>query len=118
MKRTVTQLPDGWQLIYFDQRGDAARDAVDLRELPPPPAASELQDDPVLDEFPSSSHCVVGAPSDQPLARPAPQPGGGTVLTGGQVRLRVSGVPSTQVAHALFGTLNCRELLWSLPATL
>ncbi|MEV6927702.1 galactose-1-phosphate uridylyltransferase [Dactylosporangium sp. NPDC051485] len=51
MKRTVTHLADGRELIYFDERDDASRDAVDQRELPPPPAAPEMRYDPILDEW-------------------------------------------------------------------
>lgn len=51
MKKTVTQLADGRELIYFDERDDAVRDEVDRRELPPPPPASELRYDPLLDEW-------------------------------------------------------------------
>jgi UDPglucose--hexose-1-phosphate uridylyltransferase len=51
VKRTVTHLADGRELIYFDERDDASRDAVDQRELPPPPAASEMRHDPILDEW-------------------------------------------------------------------
>jgi UDPglucose--hexose-1-phosphate uridylyltransferase len=51
VKRTVTHLADGRELIYFDERDDASRDAVDQRDLPPPPAASEMRHDPVLDEW-------------------------------------------------------------------
>ncbi|MGW0434439.1 galactose-1-phosphate uridylyltransferase [Micromonospora sp. NPDC003197] len=51
VKRTVTQLADGRELIYFDECDDSVRDTVDRRHLPPPPAASELRYDPVLDEW-------------------------------------------------------------------
>ncbi|MGH3714845.1 MAG: galactose-1-phosphate uridylyltransferase [Micromonosporaceae bacterium] len=51
MKRTVTRLADGRELIYYDERDDADRSAVDQRELPPPPPASEIRHDPVLDEW-------------------------------------------------------------------
>jgi UDPglucose--hexose-1-phosphate uridylyltransferase len=51
VKRTVTQLADGRELIYFDERDDASRDAVDQRDLPPPPPASEMRHDPILDEW-------------------------------------------------------------------
>jgi len=50
VKRTVTQLADGRELIYFDERDDSVRDPVDRRPLPPPPASSELRYDAVLDE--------------------------------------------------------------------
>jgi UDPglucose--hexose-1-phosphate uridylyltransferase len=51
VKRTVTQLADGRELIYFDERDDAVRDAVDRRDLPPPPPASDMRFDPILDEW-------------------------------------------------------------------
>lgn len=51
MKRTVTALADGRELIYFDESDDAVRDAVDSRQLPAPPAASQLRHDPVTDEW-------------------------------------------------------------------
>ncbi|MFC4534095.1 galactose-1-phosphate uridylyltransferase [Sphaerisporangium dianthi] len=51
MKRTVTQLADGRELVYFDRRDDADRGAADTRELPPRPTASELRYDPVMDEW-------------------------------------------------------------------
>jgi UDPglucose--hexose-1-phosphate uridylyltransferase len=51
VKRTVTHLADGRELIYFDERDDAVRAAVDLRSLPPLPAASEMRYDPILDEW-------------------------------------------------------------------
>ncbi|MFG2006125.1 galactose-1-phosphate uridylyltransferase [Spirillospora sp. NPDC048911] len=51
MKRTVTRLADGRELIYFDRRDDADRSAVDQRPLPGRAAASELRHDPLLDEW-------------------------------------------------------------------
>jgi UDPglucose--hexose-1-phosphate uridylyltransferase len=51
VKRTVTHLADGRELIYFDERDDAVRDAVDRRSLPPPPPASDMRYDPILDEW-------------------------------------------------------------------
>jgi UDPglucose--hexose-1-phosphate uridylyltransferase len=59
IRRTVTRLADGRELIYFDEAavdGSAAAGAdraglVDRRELPPPPPASELRYDPLLDEW-------------------------------------------------------------------
>ena len=51
MKKTVTQLADGRELIYYDERDDAVRPVEDRRDLPPPPAASELRYDPLLDEW-------------------------------------------------------------------
>jgi UDPglucose--hexose-1-phosphate uridylyltransferase len=44
-------LADGRELIYFDSGDDAVRDEPDRRELPPPPPASEIRYDPILDEW-------------------------------------------------------------------
>jgi UDPglucose--hexose-1-phosphate uridylyltransferase len=51
MKRTVTRLADGRELIYFDESDSAVRALVDRRELPPPPLASEMRHDRILDEW-------------------------------------------------------------------
>ncbi|MEU1875679.1 galactose-1-phosphate uridylyltransferase [Streptosporangium sp. NPDC020072] len=51
MRRTATHLADGRELFYFDLRDDAARGAVDTRDLPPRPAASELRYDPLTEEW-------------------------------------------------------------------
>ncbi|WP_326551457.1 galactose-1-phosphate uridylyltransferase [Micromonospora sp. NBC_01813] len=51
MKRSTVRLADGRELIYFDERDDAVRQGPDLRELPPPPPASELRYDPLTDEW-------------------------------------------------------------------
>src|SRR6185436_20157434 len=51
VKRTVSRLADGRELIYFDESDSAVRDAVDRRALPPPPEASEIRYDPILDEW-------------------------------------------------------------------
>ncbi|GGL57571.1 galactose-1-phosphate uridylyltransferase [Planomonospora parontospora] len=51
MKRTLTHLADGRELLYFDRRDDADRGAVDERELPPRPAPSELRYDPLTEEW-------------------------------------------------------------------
>jgi UDPglucose--hexose-1-phosphate uridylyltransferase len=51
VKRTVTHLADGRELIYFDEGDAADRGEPDRRELPPPPPASEIRYDPVLDEW-------------------------------------------------------------------
>ncbi|MFF4414613.1 galactose-1-phosphate uridylyltransferase [Streptosporangium sp. NPDC001559] len=51
MRRTATHLADGRELFYFDLRDDAERDAVDTRDLPPRPAASELRYDPLTEEW-------------------------------------------------------------------
>ena len=51
MKRTAVELADGRELIYFDERDDAVREGPDRRDLPPPPPASQLRYDPLLDEW-------------------------------------------------------------------
>ena len=51
MKRTITHLADGRELIYFDRRDDADRSAIDRRELGPRPVASELRYDPLTEEW-------------------------------------------------------------------
>ena len=48
--RTATRLADGRELIYYDE-SHTERTAADQRELPPPPAASQLRFDPLLDEW-------------------------------------------------------------------
>ncbi|MEU7021482.1 galactose-1-phosphate uridylyltransferase [Streptomyces sp. NPDC046203] len=50
MKKTVTRLADGRELIYFDARDDTVRTAVDPRPLAPVASASEIRHDPLLDE--------------------------------------------------------------------
>ncbi|GHH65572.1 galactose-1-phosphate uridylyltransferase [Kitasatospora indigofera] len=51
MRKTVTKLADGRELVYYDPDGDEVRDAADLR--PPEPAAvrPELRLDPVLGDW-------------------------------------------------------------------
>src|SRR6266436_1135612 len=57
MKRTITRMADGRELIYFDEADDVVRDAVDRRELPRPLAASRMRYDPLTDEWiPIASH--------------------------------------------------------------
>jgi UDPglucose--hexose-1-phosphate uridylyltransferase len=51
VKRTVTHLADGRELIYFDRQDGADRSATDTRTLPPPPLASELRRDRLLGEW-------------------------------------------------------------------
>ncbi|GAA2907271.1 galactose-1-phosphate uridylyltransferase [Streptosporangium fragile] len=86
MKRTITHLADGRELFYFDRRDDADRSAVDERDLPPRPPASELRYDPLTEEWiamaghrqgrtflPPASECplcpsVPGRPTEIPSA--------------------------------------------------
>jgi UDPglucose--hexose-1-phosphate uridylyltransferase len=51
MKKTVTRLADGRELIYFDESDNAVHDLVDKRELPEPPPGSRLRYDPFMDEW-------------------------------------------------------------------
>lgn len=51
MKRTVTHLADGRELIYFDEGDGAVRESGDPRALHQPPVASEMRYDPILDEW-------------------------------------------------------------------
>lgn len=44
-------MADGRELIYFDERDDVQRLAVDKRDLPEPAPASELRYDPLTDEW-------------------------------------------------------------------
>ncbi|WP_204017459.1 galactose-1-phosphate uridylyltransferase [Sphaerimonospora thailandensis] len=51
MKRTITHLTDGRELIYYDRRDDVDHSAADARDLPPRSPASEMRYDPLLDEW-------------------------------------------------------------------
>ncbi|MFD0315501.1 galactose-1-phosphate uridylyltransferase [Streptomyces flavalbus] len=48
MKKTSTRLADGRELIYYDLRDDAVRDAVDRRPLEPTVTTSEIRGDVLL----------------------------------------------------------------------
>jgi UDPglucose--hexose-1-phosphate uridylyltransferase len=48
--RTAIRLSDGRELVYFDEK-PADRDHPDTRRLPPPPPASQLRLDPLVDEW-------------------------------------------------------------------
>jgi len=48
VKKTATRLADGRELIYYDARDGAPRDAVDRRPLDPVGTASEIRYDPLL----------------------------------------------------------------------
>ncbi|MBM7171424.1 galactose-1-phosphate uridylyltransferase [Streptomyces sp. G44] len=57
MKKTSTRLADGRELIYYDLRDDAVREAVDPRPLDPVSTASEIRRDPLLgDRVAIASH--------------------------------------------------------------
>jgi UDPglucose--hexose-1-phosphate uridylyltransferase len=51
MKKTVTRMADGRELIYFDESDGALRDLVDRRDLPEPPPAPRLRYDPFMGEW-------------------------------------------------------------------
>ncbi|MEU8522085.1 galactose-1-phosphate uridylyltransferase [Streptomyces sp. NBC_01216] len=48
MKKTVTTLADGRELIYYDSRADTVRDAVDTRPLAPVSSRAEIRHDALL----------------------------------------------------------------------
>jgi UDPglucose--hexose-1-phosphate uridylyltransferase len=57
VKKTSTRLADGRELIYYDLRDDAVRDAVDRRPLDPTVTTSEVRRDPLLgDSVAIASH--------------------------------------------------------------
>ncbi|MEU8588331.1 galactose-1-phosphate uridylyltransferase [Streptomyces sp. NPDC048664] len=57
MKKTSTRLADGRELVYYDLRDDAVRDAVDRRPLQPTVTTSEIRRDPLLgDSVAVASH--------------------------------------------------------------
>ncbi|MFG2501414.1 galactose-1-phosphate uridylyltransferase [Streptomyces sp. NPDC048441] len=57
MKKTSTRLADGRELIYYDSRDDAVRDAIDRRPLDPISTTSEIRRDPLLgDSVAIASH--------------------------------------------------------------
>lgn len=51
VKRTITELADGRQLIYFDEVGGAVRDAADQRDLDQRQGDSEIRFDPTREEW-------------------------------------------------------------------
>jgi len=57
VKKTSTRLADGRELIYYDSRDDAVRDAVDRRPLEPTVTSSQVRRDPLLgDSVAIASH--------------------------------------------------------------
>ncbi|WP_030747841.1 galactose-1-phosphate uridylyltransferase [Streptomyces sp. NRRL F-5135] len=57
MKKTVTRLADGRELVYYDSRDDAVRGAVDQRPLGPTSTTSEVRHDVLLgDSVAIASH--------------------------------------------------------------
>ncbi|ANS65789.1 galactose-1-phosphate uridylyltransferase [Streptomyces lincolnensis] len=69
MKKTSTRLADGRELIYYDQRDDTVRDAVDRRPLERTVTTSEVRQDPLLgDSVAIASHRqgrIYHPPADQ-----------------------------------------------------
>ncbi|MCF6522252.1 galactose-1-phosphate uridylyltransferase [Streptomyces sp. JJ36] len=51
MKKTANRLADGREILYFDARDDAVRDAADRRPLPSTATSSEIRRDPLLGEW-------------------------------------------------------------------
>ncbi|MBT2491766.1 galactose-1-phosphate uridylyltransferase [Streptomyces sp. ISL-96] len=51
MKKTSTRLADGRELLYYDSRDDAVRDAADPRPLEPVATTSQIRRDPLLGDF-------------------------------------------------------------------
>ncbi|MEU1376494.1 galactose-1-phosphate uridylyltransferase [Streptomyces triculaminicus] len=57
MKKTATRLADGRELIYYDSRDDAVRDAADPRPARPSRSTTEVRRDPLLgDDVVIASH--------------------------------------------------------------
>ncbi|WP_228978635.1 galactose-1-phosphate uridylyltransferase [Streptomyces sp. DH12] len=57
MKKTSTRLADGRELVYYDSRDDAVRDAVDARPLDPVATTAEIREDVLLgDRVAVASH--------------------------------------------------------------
>ena len=85
---STIRLSDGRELIYFDETPDSGRTAYpDTRDLPPPPPASQLRYDPLVDEWvaiaahrqtrtflPPSDACPL-CPSSSRFASEIPAPG-------------------------------------------
>ncbi len=51
MKRTVGQLADGREILWFDRDEDVVRDSTDQRDLPGTATTSQIRYDAVLDEW-------------------------------------------------------------------
>jgi UDPglucose--hexose-1-phosphate uridylyltransferase len=51
LRRRELAMADGRGIIYFDEHDDLTHDAADQRVLPPPPPASQLRYDPLMDEW-------------------------------------------------------------------
>jgi UDPglucose--hexose-1-phosphate uridylyltransferase len=62
MKQSSIRLADGRELLYFDEADDRARAAVDQRDLPSPPAPTQLRLDPLTDEWVAIASSRQGRP--------------------------------------------------------
>ncbi|HEX6873009.1 MAG TPA: galactose-1-phosphate uridylyltransferase [Micromonosporaceae bacterium] len=51
MKKTALRLADGREIIYFDERDDTVRAAIDPRALPAVLSTTEMRFDPLLEEW-------------------------------------------------------------------
>src|SRR5262245_4096189 len=60
MKRTPIRLADGRELIYYDERDDAVRSAVDTRDLPPRVPVPQMRYDLRVDEWVSMAGHRMG----------------------------------------------------------
>ena len=60
MKRTSIRLADGRELIYYDERDDAVRSAVDTRDLPARVSAPQMRYDLTVDEWVSMAGHRMG----------------------------------------------------------
>ena len=60
MKRTPIRLADGRELIYYDERDDAVRSAVDTRDLPPRVSPPQMRYDPTVDDWVSMAAHRMG----------------------------------------------------------
>lgn len=63
MKKTATRLADGRELLYFDSRDDAVRDAPDRRPLQPPCQGGEIRYDPLVGD----GVAIAAQRQDRPL---------------------------------------------------
>jgi len=66
VKHTSIRMADGRELIYFDEADDAVRASVDQRDLPAPPAPTQLRRDPLTEEWVA----IAGSRQGRPLLPP------------------------------------------------
>ncbi|NUT35536.1 MAG: galactose-1-phosphate uridylyltransferase [Hamadaea sp.] len=67
MKQSSIRLADGRELIYFDETDDRARATVDQRDLPAPPAPTQLRFDPLTEEW----IAIAGSRQGRPMLPPS-----------------------------------------------